>query len=139
MDEWLARSLVRSFVLLPNHARSSTTTGPGESGKSTIFKQMKILQHNGGFTQQELIDYRFIVFGNCITQIKVLVSAAEKLGHSLSPDNHVRAARINELPAGGDCWTRQVAEDVKALWHDPGIRATYDQRDSAFQLNDSAG
>jgi hypothetical protein len=113
--------------------------GPGESGKSTIFKQMKILQHNGGFSQQELIDYRFIVFGNCITQIKVLVSAAEKLGHEISPENQVRAARINELPAGGDCWTREVAEDIKALWVDPGIKATYEQRDSAFQLNDSAG
>ena len=29
--------------------------GPGESGKSTIFKQMKIIQKDGGFTQVLLI------------------------------------------------------------------------------------
>jgi len=113
--------------------------GPGESGKSTIFKQMKILQLGGGFTEQELKAYRYIVFGNCITQMKVIVAAAEKLGiEYASPENKVRAERVAQVPAGGDAWSAQVAEDIKALWADSGIRETYDQRDKSYQLNDSA-
>jgi hypothetical protein len=66
--------------------------GPGESGKSTIFKQMKIIQIGGGFSQNELLAYRYIVYGNCITQMKVIVAAAEKLGIELeSPETKVCA------------------------------------------------
>eukprot|EP01102_Stenamoeba_stenopodia_P019393 TRINITY_DN7309_c0_g1_i1.p1 TRINITY_DN7309_c0_g1~~TRINITY_DN7309_c0_g1_i1.p1 ORF type:complete len:353 (-),score=65.16 TRINITY_DN7309_c0_g1_i1:36-1094(-) len=114
--------------------------GAGESGKSTIFKQMKIIQIDGGFQKDELQAYKFIVYGNCITQMKVLVSAAEQLGIPLEKEeNAERAARIAKLFAAGDSWSKEVAEDIIALWADTGIRAVYAQRDKAFQLNDSAG
>ncbi len=32
--------------------------GPGESGKSTLFKQMKILAREGGYSEAELIKYK---------------------------------------------------------------------------------
>lgn len=35
--------------------------GTDESGKSTVFKQMKIIQDNGGFAKEELLDYGQIV------------------------------------------------------------------------------
>ena len=67
--------------------------GPGESGKSTIFKQMKIISMGGGFTDHEQKAFRFIIYGNCITQMKVLVGAVEKLGLSYdSPNNEVRSS-----------------------------------------------
>jgi len=70
--------------------------GPGESGKSTIFKQMKIIQIGGGFSQNELLAYRYIVYGNCITQMKVIVAAAEKLGIEFeSPDTKVRQPSVD--------------------------------------------
>jgi GTPase SAR1 family protein len=113
--------------------------GPGESGKSTVFKQMKIIQKNGGYKEEELATYKFIVFGNCITQMKVIVSAAMKLGIELdSEENKARAARISKLPAAGDAWSKQVGEDIKELWADKGILAAYEQRDKVYQLNDSA-
>ena len=75
-----------------------SVSGPGESGKSTIFKQMKIIQMNGGFTEEEKKAYRYIVFGNCITQMKVIVTAADKLGVSYSsPQNKERADRIAKV------------------------------------------
>jgi len=113
--------------------------GPGESGKSTVFKQMKIIQKNGGYKPEELSTYKFIIYGNCITQMKVIVSAAMKLGIEMeSEENKARAARISKLPAAGDAWNRQVGEDIKELWVDKGIIQAYEYRDKVFQLNDSA-
>jgi len=43
--------------------------GSGESGKSTVFKQFKILQVNGGFSKEELFEAKDIIFENCITQM----------------------------------------------------------------------
>lgn len=113
--------------------------GPGESGKSTIFKQMKIIQKNGGYSEEELMAYRYIIFGNCITQMKVIVSAAFKLGIEFSSDE-VRsfAEEIARLPATADCWTPELGKKIKRLWEDPGIKSAFEQRDKIFQLNDSA-
>eukprot|EP01100_Stratorugosa_tubuloviscum_P001840 TRINITY_DN1416_c3_g4_i3.p2 TRINITY_DN1416_c3_g4~~TRINITY_DN1416_c3_g4_i3.p2 ORF type:complete len:128 (-),score=54.03 TRINITY_DN1416_c3_g4_i3:687-1070(-) len=54
--------------------------GTGESGKSTIAKQMKIM-HLKGFTQEELINHRQIIHGNLLECIKTLLLAckAERL------------------------------------------------------------
>lgn len=113
--------------------------GPGESGKSTFFKQMKIIQNNGGYTEDELASFKYIVFGNCITQMKVIVNAAAKLNIDMeSPENRERAERIAKLPAAGDAWSASVGEDIKMLWQDKGIQATYAQKDKHYQLNDSA-
>lgn len=77
-----------SFRLKFKSASSPPREGPGESGKSTIFKQMKLLQINGGFTQEELLAYRYIVYGNCLTQMKILVNSAQKLGIDLESDEN---------------------------------------------------
>jgi hypothetical protein len=59
---------------------------------------LKILQKKGGFTKEELQSYKYIVYGNCVTQMKVLVSAAAKLGVQLSsPENEVRVASLEIL------------------------------------------
>jgi hypothetical protein len=66
--------------------------GAGESGKSTVAKQMKIL-HTGGFTPEELTSYRPVVFNNTISSMKSLVSACEKLGISTEEKNKVKIHR----------------------------------------------
>ena len=64
--------------------------GSGESGKSTVFKQMKILGA-GGYTQEELKDFRPIIASNCITQIQVLISAMDLLDIEFAdPANKVK-------------------------------------------------
>jgi hypothetical protein len=49
--------------------------GPGESGKSTFFKQLKILQEGSekGWTEQELRGWTSAVYSNLRTQMQVLV------------------------------------------------------------------
>ncbi|EGG19490.1 G-protein subunit alpha 10 [Cavenderia fasciculata] len=48
--------------------------GASDSGKSTLFKQMKIIQEdNGGFTKDELVACRGFVYENIISQMNVLL------------------------------------------------------------------
>uniref|UniRef100_A0A7S1V9K0 Guanine nucleotide-binding protein subunit alpha n=1 Tax=Sexangularia sp. CB-2014 TaxID=1486929 RepID=A0A7S1V9K0_9EUKA len=113
--------------------------GPGESGKSTIFKQMKIIQKDGGYSKKELEDLTYTVYGNVITQMKVIVTVALKLKIDMEkPENSERAQRIAAIPAGGDSWTVDVANDIKELWQDGGIRHVWEMRDRKYHLNESA-
>lgn len=113
--------------------------GPGESGKSTVFKQMKIIQDHGGYSKEELLEYKYIIFGNCITQMKAILEGAQKLNMSVAnQENLVRFNRMLNTPSGGDAWSAEVAGDIKALWADQGIRDVYTMRDKHYQLNDCA-
>lgn len=65
--------------------------GSGESGKSTIVKQMKII-HLHGYTPDELLSYRSVVNRNVVDSAQALVFAMRKFGldcqHSI---NRVRS------------------------------------------------
>eukprot|EP01087_Luapelamoeba_hula_P007340 TRINITY_DN1799_c0_g1_i1.p1 TRINITY_DN1799_c0_g1~~TRINITY_DN1799_c0_g1_i1.p1 ORF type:complete len:352 (-),score=67.93 TRINITY_DN1799_c0_g1_i1:115-1170(-) len=111
--------------------------GTGESGKSTIFKQMKIISAMGGFAPEELAAYRYVIYGNCITQMKVLVTASKR-HHPVGEANQKAVERFSIMSADPEAWSPDVANDVEALWADPAIKQTYAMRDKAFQLNDSA-
>ena len=50
---------------------------------------MKIIQINGGFTQKELEAFRPVIYNNLISQMKVLVNAAERLGIPILEYNKV--------------------------------------------------
>lgn len=52
--------------------------GPGESGKSTIVKQMKII-HQNGYTRNELMKYRLTVIKNLVDSAQAVVLALRKL------------------------------------------------------------
>lgn len=65
------------------------SSGPGESGKSTIFKQMKIMQMGG--IRKEL--FKQPIFSNCVTQIQVIISSAEQL--NLQYDEEIKVNKAN--------------------------------------------
>ena len=112
--------------------------GSGESGKSTIFKQLKIIQtRNAGYTEQELRSFRFVVYANVISQMKVLVKASKLLNIPLQDSTNEQIAERIEAANSND-WNNSVGEDISILWRDKGIQETYSYRDRRFQLNDSA-
>lgn len=39
---------------------------------------MKIIQNGGGFTTDELNSYKYVIFSNLVTQMKVIVNAASR-------------------------------------------------------------
>ncbi|TDL14762.1 G-alpha-domain-containing protein, partial [Rickenella mellea] len=52
--------------------------GSGESGKSTIMKQLKII-HQNGCSQEELLKYRLPVYQNVVESAQAIVNAMRKL------------------------------------------------------------
>ncbi|CAG0887884.1 unnamed protein product [Darwinula stevensoni] len=55
------------------------TLGAGESGKSTIVKQMKII-HESGFTQEDFKQYKPVVYSNTIQSLVAILRAMPNLG-----------------------------------------------------------
>ena len=49
--------------------------GAGESGKSTLFKQMFLI-YGTGFTEEELMSYRPTIFGNILDSMKMMIQKA---------------------------------------------------------------
>jgi GTPase SAR1 family protein len=116
--------------------------GPGESGKSTIFKQMKVLQaqQHGDkvWTNEELINYKFIIFSNVITQMKQIIQAAEQLNIPIEADHAAMATEVLSLPVTGDVWDERIGKLMLTLWNDKGIKTAFEARDKHYQLNDTA-
>ncbi|CAB4256662.1 similar to Saccharomyces cerevisiae YHR005C GPA1 GTP-binding alpha subunit of the heterotrimeric G protein that couples to pheromone receptors [Maudiozyma barnettii] len=60
--------------------------GAGESGKSTVLKQLKLL-HQGGFNHQERLQYAQVIWADAIQSMKILIIQARKLGIPLDCDD----------------------------------------------------
>jgi len=111
--------------------------GAGESGKSTIVKQMKIC-YQDGYSKDEREAFREIIYSNTIQSMKVLITAAQKLEIEIAkPENKGRSERVLNISSNGDSWSGDIAKDIEALWADEGIQQTF-KRKSEYQLNDSA-
>jgi len=110
--------------------------GPGESGKSTIAKQLKII-HMEGFSRDELISYTSIIHGNTVGSVRAVVEACVKLNINLEPSNQAIAERVLKEDYFSGELNPSIANDVKALSADEGFKAAI-SRSSEFQLNDSA-
>jgi len=68
--------------------------GAGESGKSTIAKQMKIL-HKNGFSEKERQTFKPVVYANTIQSMFAIVKAMEQLQISYeNPDNADNGKKI---------------------------------------------
>jgi len=114
--------------------------GPGESGKSTVFKQMKILQDNGGYKEEELVSFRNIIYLNCISQMRQLIMAAARLQTQFQSEGALKAAqKVLQLQQHGLVnWTPDIGDMIALLWRDKGIKDTYALRGHKFHLNDTA-
>jgi len=112
--------------------------GAGESGKSTIAKQMKII-HLDGFSKEERESYKSIIASNTLGSMRVLATAAQDMGLELQGENKEAATRIiTDAHQFNGTLTVAIGRDIKSLWSDPAIKTAY-SRSSEFQLNDSAG
>ncbi|KAG9238855.1 G protein alpha subunit [Amylocarpus encephaloides] len=113
--------------------------GSGESGKSTIVKQMKII-HQSGYTVDELSMYRMTIYKNLVDCAKALIGAMRQFEieptvstNQGNSDFLVNYQVITEPPTLDE----DVGQAVQALWKDPSMSALM-ERQSEFYLMDSA-
>lgn len=112
--------------------------GPGESGKSTILKQMKIL-HCNGFTEADRMYYKEIIFSNCTQSMKTILQAMDELSILMKPENAAHRSLILSLAANihAPYLPPDIANAIEALRADPGVEEAI-FRNNEYQLNDSA-
>lgn len=119
--------------------------GAGESGKSTIVKQMKIM-HESSFTDEERLEYVPVVHNNTIQSLIAIIKGMNKLNISLDDPSKMDDVQYfveaviqaekseNRMPF----LNRDLARAMISLWADKGVQKCY-QRSNEYQLNDSAG
>jgi len=128
-DAKAAKSIVKVLLL-----------GTGESGKSTVFKQM-IKLHGEGLTQDKLQAFHTVVKRNALDSIIAIVQESRRFVEQ----KHEECAISPELQESIDYAMKCLADidsgltvdsekHVVALWADPGAKATY-ERFSEFILH----
>ncbi|KRT83625.1 hypothetical protein AMK59_3040, partial [Oryctes borbonicus] len=99
--------------------------GAGESGKSTLVKQMKII-HADGFTYAELSSFRPTVLDNLLASMKYVLSGMGLLRINLEFPRNKTHAQV--VLSSRSCFDMNfmvlpnVAASLQALWSDRGVR-----------------
>lgn len=70
--------------------------GAGESGKSTVLQQLRIL-HQNGFTEKERISYRPSIYGNLLEIGNDIMNARNAYNIPLETDSNISLAQIEEF------------------------------------------
>ncbi|VDK42738.1 unnamed protein product [Anisakis simplex] len=112
--------------------------GAGESGKSTILKQMRIL-HKDGFSQQDLEMIRPVVYSNCIHSMLAILRAMFHLQIEYGDQERVRDSQLvfATVHANKEELTEELSAAMQRLWMDSGVRECY-RRSNEYQIDDSA-
>ncbi|KAG1721024.1 heterotrimeric G protein alpha subunit [Suillus lakei] len=114
--------------------------GSGESGKSTIVKQMKII-HQNGFTKDELMMFRPTIYQNTLDSAQAIVLQMCHMNvECIIPTNRTFAERILEYRVEGTpqfVFSADIAQAIHKVWQDPIIPKVMDCL-SQFYLMDSA-
>lgn len=112
--------------------------GAGESGKSTVLKQMRLI-YNKPYDAEERDSYREIVYSNTVQSMRVLLEGVALMEIPIDPSNQVRWDRIIAAPpqVEGDQFPPELADAVAVLWKDSGVQKAFARRNE-LQLNDSA-
>jgi len=117
--------------------------GAGESGKSTLFKQMTTM-YGRGFTDDDLAQFRKVLHNNVITSIQTLILQSDLLdeelgGTKISEDLKAEKEYVSEYKVDEDTpLTPELAENIKKLWKDEGVQKTF-EHSARYQLPDSCG
>ena len=112
--------------------------GAGESGKSTIVKQMRIL-FDQGFTEDDRQTYKEIISSNIILSMRSLVMGLQELSIEFAP---AHASVVELFTSNATLFeqnvTQEIGQAVAKLWADPDIKKHFTAHHLAFQIPDSA-
>ncbi|KAK9099517.1 hypothetical protein Syun_026562 [Stephania yunnanensis] len=128
------------------HIQKLLLLGAGESGKSTIFKQIKLLFQTG-FDESELKSYAPVIHANVYQTIKILYDGLKEFAQNdvdiskyvLSAESKVIGEKLSEIGGRLDYprLTKELAQEIETLWRDPAIQETC-SRGNELQVPDCA-
>uniref|UniRef100_A0A2H1VKA1 SFRICE_011868 n=1 Tax=Spodoptera frugiperda TaxID=7108 RepID=A0A2H1VKA1_SPOFR len=129
---------IKQWIKSYNQAIKLLLLGTGESGKTTIIKQMKIL-HVQGFCASERAEKANLIRHNIHESIHDIVENMNILNIPLQkPKNEYSREYILKLgPEGPTQYTEEYFDHVRTLWRDGGVRECF-RRSNEYQLIDSA-
>lgn len=115
--------------------------GAGESGKSTIVKQMRILHVDGGFGPEERRQKIEYIKRNIRDAILTITGAMSTLNPHVELDDPSLKFRVNyiqEVASQQDFnYPPEFYEHTEILWRDKGVQSCY-ERSNEYQLIDCA-
>jgi len=102
--------------------------GPGNSGKSTFFKQLASI-HNDGFSEENRAEATKSVYDSVLAQMKALIIECRSLQYdSRCQQKTLEAMRFfDDLPRDIEI-NEEIAKYLKLVWADPPIKETFKDR-----------
>jgi GTPase SAR1 family protein len=110
--------------------------GPGDSGKSTILRQLRLV-YCGGFDADDRASWKSVVKSNVLADAKSLIRSLERSGRSVAAELANSVELVRALPLSEDALLPEVAEQITAVWNDPIMKVIY-QEESLISLSDNA-
>jgi len=123
--------------------------GAGGSGKSTLFKQLRLLYSNG-LGVEERRSNTHLIYQNLLEGMSILVEGNAELYELHSTDDEKNPQGVSKVTqlcdedladyigdlSTSEKMTEKIAEYLKKAWKDPGIMQTWENR-SKLQVQDS--
>lgn len=109
--------------------------GTGESGKSTLFKQMTAI-YGKGFTKEYRLTFKPTISNGIIQSIQTLLEHVDRFGGPIAEDLQAAAAQLLDYE-GTEKITEQLAGLIYKIWKIPAIQNTFENR-AQFQLTDAS-
>ncbi|GAA5887316.1 hypothetical protein JCM16303_006589 [Sporobolomyces ruberrimus] len=125
-----------------NNTVKTLLLGPGESGKSTIVKQLRLV-YSRPYGPDERLDFKEVVFTNTLQSMQVVIEGFELLKAGVPEELESCAQSLEGLQADDTICRRtgdfepHVSQVIYRLWQHPATKQIVAQS-SRLQLNDSA-
>eukprot|EP00250_Pteridium_aquilinum_P000927 c11110_g1_i2 orf=330-1490(+) len=127
---------IESQANMEKKVRKLLLLGAGESGKSTIFKQIKVLFQTG-FSESEQNSYVPIIHANVFQSIRTLFIGCKEFAESveesnpskyvLQPENQAFGEMLSEVenPNGFPELNEENALKIQRCWEDPAVQEAF--------------
>ncbi|ROT41386.1 guanine nucleotide-binding protein alpha-2 subunit [Sodiomyces alkalinus F11] len=142
-DDGAARSRELDKVIRQDEKRMAKEVkllllGAGESGKSTVLKQMKLI-YAQGFSKSEKLEWKPVVFNNVVQSFRLIFDAMRELGVGFeNPENdkHMAYLMVDYEISARDPLPKDYLEPIKSLWADGGVKMAI-AKGNEFALHDN--
>lgn len=101
--------------------------GTGESGKSTLFKQLTI-QFGTGFSLEDSKEFVRVIHWNIIDSMQKLIFHCDGDLGSIKGKKAVQAGEQVTMLNGSEVIDIEIGKCIKRLWQDPGVQEVYEKR-----------